>query len=1308
MARSTTLDMTAGAGRKRRRHRILVFALVVVAVLAVLAIGAVAWLRQALPRIAAAEIGRLMNAHVETGAFDLGLNGSVSVGGLTIRPAREEPPYDNTILIAENVYAKLSRRSLLSLSPQVTDISVEGFILDVQLNLNTGRWNIGTLRFNTPGGGGGALPGISLKGGKLRYCRISGIEREVVMSIPIEAHFGPDPEGNPGYSFEVKTAKLSGGYGESHLSGRWRPVYGPLLPGELTLAGGLSSTDIPSLERAWAIDVLAGAIQYDRSGKYSLELRLNDLHGKHAPEVNMLPFLTPASVQGAGPLASLQKFFAEYQPTGTVGSITIKADGNLKRWQESEIEGKLVCKDISVCDSEFPYRLDHLTGELEFTQSTMRANQLVGKHGPVEVHIDGWTKGAGGDRQYQYRVTSRNMVLDKALYTALDPDQKRLWDAFQPTGTVSVDYRQARMSPTNKRLFLAVDLNDVTAAFQGFPYPLTGLTGNLFFDRESIAISDVVSKTGGRQIRVNGKVTEHSAGKPVYYITVDAKNIPLDATLRDALPVRHRDLFSRFDVNGLADIRARIFSASDANGLAQARPGVSVLGSLPPNAASTVLPLSARPGTAPATGLGVAPTAPGLLGVPISSPRAAAADPNREVARLVSRSQASATRAVAGPNNIGPTGPEAARRVTFLADVSCRKGSLKLTQSYPESPRRETAEPAGPATASVESKSPAGSGRPLVLSDITAEATITPESLSIRKLTGRHGRSPVSITGGARFGPDGRLKQSHMKITAQQVPLDEATLSLLPPSIMHQAVAFHPEGDINVVVEAQKADSNEPAGYEVVVDCLGDKINHERFAYPLQDIRGTISFTKNRVALKDIAAKPLDAAQTTEDRGQRTESENAKYEVRNSKSESVLRIDGSATVARGTLDQGSFTVKATDMLFTEALGRALPKTWAGLYRELALQGPFDLDLTALKVSRTAADEALVEFGGKVSLKTCNLKASGTAMEVSGALEAAGSYSTKHGLSRGRAQLAADRFVVKGRAATRASLEAIYDPNARRWTAENFVGDCYGGKLLGRLEVGMPEDRGQKAEGGGQKTEDGKRLSPGLEYQLQVALDDVDLQQFLIAGRKAEEGEQQTGDRGPSSVPGPPSSGLPSASSGTMDASLSLCARLGEPAGGESRSGTSGAGSSRRGACRIDIANMQVGKVSPVRNVLSVLRLSEPADYTFERMSIDSYIRADKLLIPKLDLSGKSAAFTGSGTMDLPTEEVNLTLTARGQRVSAAEPSVLQSLTEGLGGAVVRMEVTGKASNPHVQTKTLPLLEDSLRILGTPEENKKKK
>jgi hypothetical protein len=83
------------------------------------------------------------------------------------------------------------------------------------------------------------------------------------------------------------------------------------------------------------------------------------------------------------------------------------------------------------------------------------------------------------------------------------------------------------------------------------------------------------------------------------------------------------------------------------------------------------------------------------------------------------------------------------------------------------------------------------------------------------------------------------------------------------------------------------------------------------------------------------------------------------------------------------------------------------------------------------------------------------------------------------------------------------------------------------------------------------------------------------------------------------------------------------------------------------------------------------------------------------------LSGKSLAFYGSGRLDLKTDNINLTLTARGRRLATASPSFLQSLTEGLGRAVVRVEVKGKADEPQVTTKPLPVIKETLEILGTP-------
>jgi hypothetical protein len=134
--------------------------------------------------------------------------------------------------------------------------------------------------------------------------------------------------------------------------------------------------------------------------------------------------------------------------------------------------------------------------------------------------------------------------------------------------------------------------------------------------------------------------------------------------------------------------------------------------------------------------------------------------------------------------------------------------------------------------------------------------------------------------------------------------------------------------------------------------------------------------------------------------------------------------------------------------------------------------------------------------------------------------------------------------------------------------------------------------------------------------------------------------------------------------------------------------------------RLKINDMRVGKLSPLAKLLQVLNLTEPSDYAFDQMFVDSYIKGDNMFVKKLDLSGRGFAFYGSGWMDLVSRNINLILTARGRRLATDDPSILQSLTEGLGQAVVRMEVTGNFDDPDVKTKALPVIEGTLQILVT--------
>jgi len=256
------------------------------------------------------------------------------------------------------------------------------------------------------------------------------------------------------------------------------------------------------------------------------------------------------------------------------------------------------------------------------------------------------------------------------------------------------------------------------------------------------------------------------------------------------------------------------------------------------------------------------------------------------------------------------------------------------------------------------------------------------------------------------------------------------------------------------------------------------------------------------------------------------------------------------------------------------------------------------------------------------------------------------------VSNGDIAFVAESLKIKGTSLTNLSAAVCYDPNRHNWVAKKLLADCYDGRLAGKLEL-IPS------------------TGDAYEYLLQTGFENVDLKQFLADTNLNENLNANNSNH----------------TTGRMSGSFSVAGRTRESL-------------PRMGRCSLEITDMQVGKLSPLAKLLYVLNLTAPKDFAFERMLVDAYINDSKVFIESFDLSGDAIAFCGSGSLDMQNWIIDLTLTARGRRLATAEPSVLQSLPDALGGAVVRMEVTGNVYDPHVETTALPVLADSLNILGT--------
>ena len=370
---------------------------------------------------------------------------------------------------------------------------------------------------------------------------------------------------------------------------------------------------------------------------------------------------------------------------------------------------------------------------------------------------------------------------------------------------------------------------------------------------------------------------------------------------------------------------------------------------------------------------------------------------------------------------------------------------------------------------------------------------------------------------------------------------------------------------------------------------------------------------------------------------------------------SYVKLNGIVTLADNAFSGAVLNVDAGDIFFDRRLGAALPAWIRPFYDNLLPPSRFDLDFDELRISVADDGGKIYDIKGLLWLENCSLQISGAKTELDAELNIDGLYRGGRGFENCRAALEGRRFGILGKSFTNVTADIDYDKDTHKWTSGNLKADCYGGKLAGGLELRQSADS-------------------GLEYVLQTGFEDVDLRKFLSDTKMKSDQEQ---DR----------------TAGKMEGSLNISARIGDS-------------SSRIGTCKLSIADMQVGRLSPLVKLLAVLRFSEPTEFAFDRMFVDAYIKRNDLLVRKLDLSGQSAAFYGSGSMDLQTRQVDLDLIARGRRLATADPSVLGSLAEGLGQAVVvKIEVTGDFYDPQVKVKPLPFIQGALDVIGRPIEPK---
>ncbi len=848
--------------------------------------------------IAQRQLAELTGGRVRIDSMEFTAYGMVRMNNLVIEPL-EGRHYDNALLEAERVEGWFSIASLFRFRPYLRSLHLRQFVINVEYDMERDQWNLHTLNLSRPDLTG-PVPFLFADQGTLRLRRIHEGRIEPIVVLGVSGSFSPISGQTDCFSFFLGVDDRLG-FGGSELHGTVRIGQ----PGELSCFGRIRMGDSPVFGNSWDIrnldsniGVSHGKIEIRKlsclvgqSGELTIQgtmtefplqphlavrIRLNDWTIDPLFRPDTLVYSEAVRQWLGGPL---REFLEQYQPRGR-GDVDIDCKGPLLEPRKIELSGVVRCRQIAVEYEKFPYRLEQMEGALEVTQDSAVFESLKAAHGPVRLVLSGRVQRRENRRSL--RVTSDNMLLDQDLYKALSDKQKALWFTFSPHGPARIDYRYQAEGNRSPDTRLEVGLNGTRAVYQHFPYPLKELIGRVSIEKDQFILDEVISKYDGRTIVLRGRITGIDSDHPRYQITVDANDIPIDATLKSAMTEKQREFFDNFQMDARADVRVNIF-----------------------------------------------------------------------------------------PNEVGR------RLVEYIASARIR-GATMVFDKFP-----------------------------LPLTQVSAEADLTPDVVVLHKMTGRNGDGRVEISGKVWPPNETRAQPGYcLKIRADDLSLDDRWLKALPPQAASTMERIHPAGKVHVTASIS-SDPGLPgcSPNRVEVECLGNDIQGTAFPLPIRNLTGHITIDSNRVEIRDLKADRIVIdPQTLND------------------SKSPIHRMFHALAATGQID-----LKVPQAVYVRSPN-----------------GPGTLDYTAT-----------MEFHDCEMGKTLSVKG------LSGSIQSTGTFSTDQGLSRCEGSIRTNDFQVAGRDLSQLTAGFSYDPARGAFVSQDFRTDCHDGRILGNLEI---VSRGDQALG----------------------------------------------------------------------------------------------------------------------------------------------------------------------------------------------------------------------------------------------------
>jgi hypothetical protein len=202
-------------------------------------------------------------------------------------------------------------------------------------------------------------------------------------------------------------------------------------------------------------------------------------------------------------------------------------------------------EDASMCFVKFPYRLDHLTGVLDYNLSDRHLRvDVAGKAGGQAVFIEGTWQGEGKDAEARFDIQAADVPIDDALLAGLvhAPAAQKLARSFHATGKADIKAHIRHDRGAGAAVFrneYHAQIHDATLRWDAFPCPLKQVRGVLDIYPTHWEFREFHATHHGGQVDAHGHSIHGQDAKGVktqgIALEITGRNVPLDEDLRQGL-----------------------------------------------------------------------------------------------------------------------------------------------------------------------------------------------------------------------------------------------------------------------------------------------------------------------------------------------------------------------------------------------------------------------------------------------------------------------------------------------------------------------------------------------------------------------------------------------------------------------------------------------------------------------------------------------------------------------------------------------------------------------------------------------------